>query len=336
MDIVKEQQRSKHSPGPKSSRNNPQPVNPTYTRLNASNASLEARIDELLSDGKGVVNAEDPDNTQEAAVGNFPLENAMEPSENFAAQDSYHLRLIAPQIQLQSEKNSDYVVLATGKEMELRIVQIMDKDRISDDVSGLVQRRFSLDMDGVQSFVAHLRSMRDSLPLDVSAPYGASIGSEWPPWAPLETNFDFESTPMGWIRVVQKTSASLQYDKYNNLRLKYNSEVTKDNPNGIVSHGSETRIDHLWVSFPHVRAICDSSQFYALYAIVLDLLLYNEPMEKVRSEKFEKIMLAADFSDLTGSPEMVTNLQGGSVTLRRSKPTSNSTPANWTREGDMI
>jgi hypothetical protein len=41
----------------------------------------------------------------------------------------------------------------------------------------------------------------------------------------------------------------------------------------------------------------------------LDLLLYNEPLEKVRSEKLEKIMFASDFSDLRGAPEMVFKLQ---------------------------
>jgi len=46
-----------------------------------------------------------------------------------------------------------------------------------------------------------------------------------------------------------------------------------------------------------------------MYIIVLDLLLYSEPLEKTRSERLEKIMLASDFSDLTGAPEMVEMLQ---------------------------
>ena len=46
-----------------------------------------------------------------------------------------------------------------------------------------------------------------------------------------------------------------------------------------------------------------------MYIIVLDLLLYSEPLEKTRSERLEKIMLASDFSDLRGAPEMATSLQ---------------------------
>ena len=92
--------------------------------------------------------------------------------------------------------------------------------------------------------------------------------------------------------------------------LKYNDEVNKGQTEGSdAAYDAESRLDHLWVEFPQIRAICDSVQYYAMYIIVLDLLLYNEPLEKSRSERLEKIMLAADFSDLTGAPEMVISLQ---------------------------
>jgi hypothetical protein len=68
-------------------------------------------------------------------------------------------------------------------------------------------------------------------------------------------------------------------------------------------------MDHLWVEFPQIRALCNSSQYYAMYIIVLDLLMYSEPLEKTRNERLEKIMLASDFSDLRGAPEMVIRLQ---------------------------
>ncbi len=68
-------------------------------------------------------------------------------------------------------------------------------------------------------------------------------------------------------------------------------------------------MDNLWVEFPSARALCNSSQYYAMYVIVLDLLMYSEPLEKTRSERLEKIMLASDFSDLSGAPEMVQKLQ---------------------------
>ncbi|KAI9698642.1 MAG: hypothetical protein M1836_003751 [Candelina mexicana] len=274
--------------------------------------SVEDRIQQLLNDGKKFVNADDPGSSEATPqkVATDPLGDNI--AQEFTPQNSYHVRLIAPQIQLQSEKNPKSAVLVTAKAMQLKVIQIMDKDRVTDDVSGLVQRRFAADMDSVQFFVTHQKSFSTRfLHMYSGNRYGTSAGSSWPPWVPMEVMFDFETSPFGFLRVVQKTSASLRYDKYNTLRLKYNDEVNSGEVGGSAHapENAESRIDHLWVDFPHIRAICDSPQYYAMYIIVLDLLLYSEPLEKVRSERLEKIMLASDFSDLRGAPELVSRLQ---------------------------
>ncbi len=312
LDIVEEQHRAK---APKSD-SPAQPVSPSTTNtpsntLDDSNAGLdiEERIKEILADGKKLVNADDPQNQEDGTrVSTEHLFSNI--GEDFTPQNSYHLRLIAPQIQLQSEKNPKSVVLVTAKGMELKVVEVMDKDRMFDDVSGLVQRRFSVEMDSTQFFVTHQKWFSSQLlSMYAGSHYGTPSGAAWPPWVPMEVMFDFEADPFGFKRVVQKTSASLRYDKYNTLRLKYNDEVGADGKHGTTPEAIESRLDHLWVEFPQVRAICDSSQYYAMYIIVLDLLLYNEPLEKTRSERLEKIMLASDFSDLRGAPEMVVRLQ---------------------------
>lgn len=230
-------------------------------------------------------------------------------SDDFVPQNSYHLRLIAPQIQLQSEKNPKAVVLVTAKGMELKVIEVMDKERMFDEVSGLVQRRFSVAMDSTQFFVTHQKLFSSQLlSLYSGSYYGVPAGSTWPPWVPMEVMFDFHVDPFGFKRVVHRTSATLRYDKYNTLRLKYNDEIGNGADQASPSN-LESRMDHLSVEFPQVRAICDSAQYYAMYIIVLDLLMYSEPLEKTRTERLEKIMLASDFSDLRGAPEMVTRLQ---------------------------
>ena len=311
LDIVEEQSKTRQKQRDTSSQQTPktQP-SPSFSFSGEDKDSdLEERIERLLKESRNFVDADDP----------VPAELSPKPttgnlrhniSEEFIPQNSYHVRLIAPQIQLQSEKNSKSALLVTAKSMQLKVIQIMDKTRMADDVSGLVQRRFSVDMDGVQFFVTNQKALTKFLHLYSANRYGTPKGSAWPPWVPVEVNFDFNINPFGFSRVVQKTSASLRYDKYNTLRLKYNDEVNKGDSREInAMDDPESRIDHLWVEFPHIRAICDSSQYYAMYLIVADLLLYNEPLEKVRSERLEKIMLAADFSDLTGAPEMVVSLQ---------------------------
>lgn len=312
LDIVEEQHKAKNK-SPES------PENTTFPSVNsrsipmspkdASHSEVEMRIQQLLEDGKKFVDADDPASSESAAK---PSTVGTEQyiATDYTPQNSYYVRLIAPQIQLQSEKNTKSVLLVTAKGMQLKVIQIMDKDRMADDVSGLVQRRFSVDMDSVQFFVSDEKTLMQYLHMYSGTRYGTRKGSAWPPWVPMEVMFDFKLNPFGFSRVVERTSASLRYDKYNTLRLKYNDEVTSGAPGHEVStENAESRIDHLSVDFPQVRAICDSDQYYTMYIIALDLLLFNEPLEKVRSEKLEKIMLASDFSDLRGAPEMVTCLQ---------------------------
>lgn len=312
LDIVEEQNKaktaSKPMPNSQTSGSSPTASNSPNDETKGSQ-DVEDRIKEILADGKKFVNADDPQAQEPAKQINSEGLNTNIGHE-FTPQNSYHVRLIAPQIQLQSEKNPKAVVLVTAKGMALKVVEVMDKDRIFDDVSGLVQRRFSVEMDSTQFFVTHQKWFSSQLlSMYSGSHYGTPSGSAWPPWVPMEVMFDFQVDPFGFKRVVQKTSASLRYDKYNTLRLKYNDEINSEGSHTTGPNSLESRMDHLWVEFPHIRAICNSSQYYAMYIIVLDLLMYSEPLEKTRTERLEKIMLASDFSDLRGAPEMVIRLQ---------------------------
>ncbi|KAF2727202.1 hypothetical protein EJ04DRAFT_145178 [Polyplosphaeria fusca] len=306
LDIVEEQEKFRQASDPGTA--GPSPMSPEEDE-----SSIRERVEQLLNDGKRFVNADDPAGAEGTKEDTQPAaHNADEDiALDFLAQNTYIVRLITPQIQLQSEKNTKAAVLVTAKAIQLKVIQIMDKDRIMDDVSGLVQRRFTAAMDSLQVFVTNAKTFTpEDIHMYSGSTYGTPAGSAWPPWVPFEVMFDFKHNPYGFQRVVQRTSASMRFDKYNTLRLKYNDDVSAggsgssrkpDNP--------EARMDHLWVDFPHVRAVCNSRQYYALYVIVLDLLLYSEPLEKTRNERLEKIMLASDFSDLSGAPDLVIGLQ---------------------------
>ncbi|KAJ9652207.1 Protein SABRE [Neophaeococcomyces mojaviensis] len=316
LDIVDEQSKRKDAQRSRQTSYGNIPATPTVTSPTEErdeDTIIEDRIQQLLNDANRFVATEDaePSSKSKRRASTVSIDPDEKLAEDFLAMNSYNIRLIAPQIQLQSEKNTTSVVLLTAKGMQLKVVSIMDKDRLSDDVSGLVQRRFALDQDGVQIFVTTLKLISKYIHLYSGNKYGNSPGSSWPPWASIETMFDFQIDPFGFQRVVQKTSASLRYEKYNALRLKYNEQVaegSKGKPSNSPRQ-KESRIDHLWVDFPRLRASCDSHQYYTMYIIVLDLLMYHEPLEKTRSERLEKIMLATDFSDLRGAPEMAEGLQ---------------------------
>ncbi|TVY21023.1 UPF0648 protein [Lachnellula arida] len=314
LDIVEEQNKAKTArPNAKRRASTPSTTDSPVSVHDddVDNQDVEDRINEILADGKAFVDANDQKQDRNTSTRKVSVDELnSDIGREFTPQNSYHLRLIAPQIQLQSEKNPKSVVLVTAKGMELKVVEVMDKDRIYDDVSGLVQRRFSVAMDSTQFFVTHQRWFSSQLlSLYSGSHYGTPAGSAWPPWVPMEVMFDFQVDPFGFQRVVQKTSASLRYDKYNTLRLKYNDEISGEGHHTAGPNNVESRMDHLSVEFPQVRAICNSSQYYAMYIIVLDLLMYSEPLEKTRTERLEKIMLASDFSDLRGAPEMVIRLQ---------------------------
>lgn len=311
LDIVEEQTRAKQNSKPASTApNDTQAPSSTASGGQAGDTDpdIEYRIKQILRDGRKYVDADG------YSVSEGPVNTNMEDitsgiAEEFAPQNSYHVRLIAPQIQLQSEKNKKHVVLITAKGMDLKVVEVMEKARLFDQVSGLVQRRFLLRMDSAQFFVTHQKWFSGQLLTMYSGnTYGTPAGSSWPPWVPMEVMYDFQSDPFGFKRVVQKTSAMLRFDKFNTLRLKYNDEVNSES-NPLAAESTESRMDNLWVEFPQARALCNSSQYYAVYVIVLDLLMYSEPLEKTRNERLEKIILASDFSDLRGTPEMVTKLQ---------------------------
>ena len=304
LDVVEEQNKS-HGPSISDLRTAP------MTNDNGADLTIDEAVQQLLQDGRKFVEADDAENDGGANPTQPMQANAEDDvAAEYIAQNAYLVRLIAPQIQLQSERNTKSAVLVTAKGMQLKVLQIMDKDRVMDEVSGLVQRRFTVAMDSLQIFVTNAKtfSNRDSMYMYSGISYGAPAGSAWPPWVPFEVMFEFHTDPYGFQRVVQRTSASMRYDKHNTLRLKYSDDVSSADSSSS-ARNMESRIDHLWVDFPHVRALCDSRQYYAMYVIVLDLLLFHEPLEKTRNERLEKIMLASDFTDLAGAPNLVMGLQ---------------------------
>jgi hypothetical protein len=309
LDVVDEQNKSR---GPSTS--SPDNDDPDATPLCSNNdagLNIDETVQQLLADGRKFVEADDAERSAGSNPEKAHQTKADEDvAEDYIAQNAYIVRLIAPQIQLQSERNTKAAVLVTAKGMQLKVLQIMDKERVMDEVSGLVQRRFTAAMDSLQIFVTNSKifSSMNDIHMYSGSTYGTPAGSAWPPWVPFEVMFEFNTNPYGFQRVVQRTSASMRYDKHNTLRLKYNDDVSRADA-ASTAQTTESRIDHLWVDFPHVRALCDSRQYYAMYVIVLDLLLYREPLEKTRNERLEKIMLASDFSDLAGAPALVMGLQ---------------------------
>ncbi|EMR10372.1 hypothetical protein PNEG_01623 [Pneumocystis murina B123] len=232
-------------------------------------------------------------------------------SKNYDCQHSYIVKLFAPQIQLQSEKNNQAVAIITAQNMQLKVFSIIDKNMVDDTVSGLLQHRFIVKMNNAQIFVSKKNDfIENSTNFFYTNSYG-SLQSNWSPWVPLESIYDFTGTPLAFTRIIDQTSASLGFIKYNHLRLKKNE--LNHNKNDLFEsfkiESPEKYVNNIFVDFPKIIFTANSDQYYIIFLIVTDLLIYTEPAQKEKSKRLEKLMLAVDFSDLTGTAEMVVNLQ---------------------------
>lgn len=279
--------------------------------------ATEDMIQQLLEDAKEHFYVPDESGSKAADThsGQYPIDvfdvNLSESaSENYTVLNSYLVRIIAPQIQLQSDKNKDVVALLAAQSMELKVFSIMDNDEVDDDISGLVQQRFAVHMRNAQ----FLTVMKNDFPTETikifsSNSYGTAANSYWPAWMPLENIYDCSSNPIIFKRITDRTSARMLYEKQNTLRIKYDDPVASETLNSQKKYGSEGRLDHCSVEFKKITAICNSEQYLSMLVIVLDLLMYSEPMRKQQSERLEKLMLAADGSNLDGAAELVSQYQ---------------------------
>jgi hypothetical protein len=294
-------------------------INDSHTSLSSAPDDVALLIQKLLDDKKDhfVVldetqqsssQYEKPGATKHLASVDFPADV----DELDLVKNEYSVQLIAPQIQLQSKKNVDAAVIMSAESMYLQIFAVMDKESIDDEVGGLIQRRFSIGMDHAQFFVAHKKSIQECSHQSIFSNGHDSNSTQWPPWIPVETVYNFNADPLPFTRMVERTSASMRYVKHNPLRLKLNDRVNHGifrsaEISSLTPH--DQRVDDISVHFPRVVVTADSAQYYALYLIVTDLLIYSEPLVKRQNVELDKIMLASDFSDLTGAPEMVKTLQ---------------------------
>lgn len=292
--------------------------------------------------------------------GEFRMENFDEllrqvDSDDLIASDSYLVKLVSPQIQLVSEQNPNQCLLVTAHNIETKLISIIDKNLLSNDVSGTVETRYGVALNDAQFFVLDKEEVnKESVVLFSASNYGSDGLSVWPPWLSVELCFD--SSPLKKALVVPATDVIFRYDKPNSLHMKkINSAVSSKATSGSTTpsngavkgvsqesrestdtNGSaKTKVDdsddgsddpdpgfcsnmvrkekyrtnRVTVDFPKVVATCDSQQYFAIYTIAMDLLMYSEPTSKEHNERIERVLLATDFGDLNKAVARLVQLQ---------------------------
>lgn len=115
---------------------------------------------------------------------------------------------------------------------------------------------------------------------------------------PLEIFLDVKSEATDFDRIVLKTDAALGVDKFNHLRL----------PRGLewpdVANDVGARLKHLSVHqdlttivIPRLTVTATSKHYTALYNIITDLLMYQDPRHRDRANRIDDFIFAFDRRD---------------------------------------
>ncbi|CAJ0841528.1 4856_t:CDS:2, partial [Entrophospora sp. SA101] len=173
-------------------------------------------------------------------------------------------------------------------------------------------------LDNAQFFTAVKNDFRNYLSrISTANNYGAKGQENWPVWVPIEGLIsNTKKNALPFQRVVRRTSATMQYDKFNNLRIKGVGDVTEEDSSYTKLKNAELekdefhkRMDTWKINFPRFHLSATSAQYNIFLDVITDLLMYREPAMKERSERLNTILLAADLDNLSGAAERVLSLQ---------------------------
>lgn len=214
--------------------------------------------------------------------------------DSFESQAGHLCMFIKPQIALQSDADDKSTIILTAFRAQLKVYSVIDTRIPDDPVNAQVLHQTFAVLDGLQAFY----------PREQNRVVGGGLI-----FVPLETLVDLRVEPWGFDRVVPRTAAALRYDKFNQLRI-----GSKGTASGIMGPGtSESHLqsgtDRIAVECEKFSVSANPDHFAAIYNVVTDLLLYSDPLQKLKSKQLEEIVFTRDFSDLTHAIDIVKSLQ---------------------------
>jgi len=208
---------------------------------------------------------------------------------SYVTQENYLLKLVSPQIQLQSEESNDSTVIIVAPNIELKVLAFdVDETEYNENV---IEQKFGAVLTDASAFVFYQddKNTRSNVFFSNSN-YGSS--TSWPPWVGIELCYDSEILKNHML--MERTSVIVRYDKPDE------SYFVNDRENGITK-----------VSCDLSQAVfkCDARQYYSLYSMVMNLLIYNEPKNTKLKEKESKMLLRLDVNDISNLKERIIRLQ---------------------------
>ncbi|QRV87312.1 Apt1 domain protein [Ceratobasidium sp. AG-Ba] len=222
-------------------------------------------------------------------------------TDNIVVNKSHLCLLLNPQFTLKSTVDTESILVITAAKASLQTFAILDKNYVdgyaSDPINAHIMKRNYGSLSGLQIF-------------SPSRTRGYTLKST-PYEVPLEVLLDLRCESNDFDRLVSQTEATLQYDKFNRLRLR--NQVTSDT---VAPAGEQGLNDHLQMqndrvilNVDHLAVSANSQNFAAIYNIVSDLILYTDPDQRERNRQLQMYMYSYDFRDFMTSAHVVSQLQ---------------------------
>ncbi|KAJ9122086.1 hypothetical protein QFC24_004313 [Naganishia onofrii] len=185
--------------------------------------------------------------------------------------------LTHPQILLSSEMDDSSTVLMTANVAKLRTFTVEDGEYPGDSVNGLVLHRNYGALEGLQSFFPS-NDPENQKPSHT--------------FVPMEILLDTKLETSAFDRLVASTNCSLKFDKFNQLRLVHHLKHVERSSEHLKNYQ-----DLAVVHIPAFGVVANARHFAAIYNILTDLLLYQDPEQKHRSQQLDTFLYSFDAED---------------------------------------
>lgn len=239
--------------------------------------------------------------------------------EGYSLLSNYLVQFINLQINFQCDKNPSSNIITLVERAQIKVFSIVEDWSKGDIINEVVKTRTVFSLDHAQFFTSSKTDFRTSLSKILSDNNYGSKGSEnWPVWVPPEAWIDHsKENLLPFLRIIKRTSVTMRFDKFNNLRIK-GSDINKDDSESKTDRSGlgdsdvddfDKRMDSWHIDFPKIKLSATSEQYNILIDVIKDLLMYREPAKTERTERLNTILLAADLDDLDGAAEKVSLLQ---------------------------
>ncbi|KAH7344029.1 golgi-body localization protein domain-containing protein [Rhizoctonia solani] len=215
---------------------------------------------------------------------------------------SHMCLLLNPQFTMRSTADDESILVITVNHASLQTFSILDKkfvdDLTADPINANIMKRNYGSLSGLQIFSPS--RARDRLGSVNSTPYEV----------PLEVLLDRRCESNDFDRLVPQTDATIQYDKFNRLRLRNKTSATDISAEeSDINNHLQAQNDRIILNVDQLAVSANAQNFAAIYNIVSDLLLYTDPDQRERNSQLQTFMYSYDFKDFMASASVVSDLQ---------------------------